>query len=293
MLINILILILIIILIYQIFLANNNSFKNIEGLTTTESTDSSGNSNIFDAVMSNANEIQDKLLGPTYPYYKNIKTPSEIGMTDKGTISALTSDINGLINYMSVLVEGKSRASATGGPLGNKFFLQTGAKCNDVATNTEEDRFIYINNVPEGNIPFISQGLGVNFSEFKGLIPGSMSNLNALNPFAILQSFMSGSTPDCQELTMQTIDINNNKSTETHFVTLVDIQNMDPCSFPDKINPKTNDKCRETFQSNNKNNSYDTGENKLPSDLLSQTYILSLSLLTIFLFYKIMEKSFQ
>jgi hypothetical protein len=285
MLINILILILIIILIYQIFLANNNSFKNIEGLTTT---DSSGNTNIFDAVMTNANEVQDKLLGPTYPYYKNIKTPSEIGMTDQGSLSALTSDINGLINYMSVLVEGKSSASATGGPLGNKFFLKTGAKCKDVATNNEVDRYIYIDNVPEGNIPFISGGLGVNFSEFKGLIPGSMSNLNALNPFAILQSFMSGSTPDCQELTMQTIDINNNKSSETHFVTLVDIQNMDPCSFPDKINPRTNDKCRETFQNNI---SYDNGENKLPPDFLSQTYILSLSLLTIFLFYKIMEKS--
>ena len=287
MLINILILILIIILIYQIFLANNKLFKNIEGLATTDSSD---NTNIFDAVMSNANEVQDKLLGPTYPYYKNIKTPSEIGMTDNGSLSALTSDINGLINYMSVLVEGKSTASATGGPLGNKFFLQTGAKCNDVATNTEVDRFIYINNVPEGNIPFISGGLGVNFSEFKGLIPGSMSNLNALNPFAILQSFMSGSTPDCQQLTMETIDINNNKSTETHFITLVDIQNMDPCSFPDKINPKTNDKCRETFQNNN---NYENSENKLPQDLLSQTYVLSLSLLTIFLFYKIMEKSFQ
>ena len=287
MLTNILILILIIILIYQIFLANNKLFKNIEGLDTT---DSSGNTNIFDAVMSNANEVQDKLLGPTYPYYKNIKTPSELGMTDNGSLSALASDINGLINYMSVLVEGKSNASVTGGPLGNKFFLKTGAKCKDVATNNEEDRYIYVDNVPEGNIPFLSQGTGVNFSEFKGLIPGSMGNLNALNPFAILQSFMSGSTPDCQELTMQTIDINNNKSTETHFVTLVDIQNMDPCSFPDKINPKTNDECRETFRNNN---NYENSENKLPQDLLSQTYVLSLSLLTIFLFYKIMEKSFQ
>ena len=88
---------------------------------------------------------------------------------------------------------------------------------------------------------------------------------------------------------MQTIDINNNKSTETHFVTLVDIQNLDPCSFQDKINPKTNDKCRETFQNNI---NYDNGENKLPQDFLSQTYVLSLSLITIFLFYKIMEKSF-
>ena len=51
-----------------------------------------------------------------------------------------------------------------------------------------------------------------NFSDFKGLVPGAMGNLNVLNPFAIMQSFLSGATPPCQELTLETIDINNNKS---------------------------------------------------------------------------------
>lgn len=60
--------------------------------------------------------------GPTYPYYKNIKTPTQLGMSSNGTLSALGNDINGLINYVSVLVEGNSKASATGRPLGNKFF---------------------------------------------------------------------------------------------------------------------------------------------------------------------------
>ena len=168
-------------------------------------------SNLFEEVLQNANEVQDKLLGPTYPYYKNIKTPSEIGMTSDGTLSALAQDINGLIDYVEVLVTGNSPASATGGPLGNKFFLMTGAKCLDNKSNQQVDRYIYVDNVPAGNIPFISSGLGVNFSEFKGLIPGTLGNLNVLNPYAIMQSFLSGSTPPCQELTMETIDINNNK----------------------------------------------------------------------------------
>jgi hypothetical protein len=275
MLLNILIIILTILIFYNIF------FKTIEGLDNK--------SNIFDQVLNNANGVQEKLLGPTYPYYKNIKTPKEIGMSDKGTMQALTSDIDGLINYMTVMVQGKSKASVTGGPLGNKFFLKTGAKCKDIVTKKEVDRYIYVDNVPAGNIPFISQGLGVNFSEFKGLIPGAISNLNVLNPYNLLQSFLSGSVPDCQKLTMQTIDVNNNKSSETHYVTLIDIKNMDPCSFKNKTNPVTNARCRETFENNH---AAIKEELKLPEDLLTQIYYVSLSALAIYLFYKIMEKSY-
>jgi hypothetical protein len=242
---------------------------------------SKSKSNIFQEVLGNAQNVQEKLLGPTYPYYKNIRTPAEIGMTSDGSISALTKDIDGLINYVTLLVEGSGKASATGNPLGNKFFLKTGAKCKDVSTSETVDRYIYVNNVPEGNIPFISQGLGVNFSEFKGLIPGTMSNLNVLNPYSILQSFMSGSVPDCQSLTMQTIDVNNNSSSETHYVTLVDIQNMDPCSFQDKTNPITKNKCKETFQNTV----------KLPNDITTQIYFLALSALVIYILYKFMKKS--
>ena len=214
-------------------------------------------SNIFQDVLTDAKGVEEKLLGPTYPYYKNIRTPSDIGMSDAGTLPQMSRNINGLIQYVELLVSGNSQASATGGPLGNKFFLQTGAKCaavdkcsdpNDSSTCDQTNRYIYVNNVPEGNIPFISSGVGVNFSEFKGLIPGAMGNLNVLNPFAILRAFASGSTPPCQEITMQTIDVNNNSSSETHYVTLADIQNTDPCSFPGGLNPVTQARCKETFQ---------------------------------------------
>ena len=245
-------------------------------------------SNLFEEVLQDAQGVQNRLLGPTYPYYKNIKTPSQIGMSDEGSMQALGGDINGLIQYVELLVTGNSEASATGGPLGNKFFLKTGAKCMDTATNQQVDRYIYVDNVPSGNIPFISQGLGVNFSEFEGLIPGAMGNLNVLNPFAIMRSFLSGSTPPCQELTMQTIDINNNKSSETHFVTLTDIQNMDPCIFQNGNNPVTGQTCRQAFT---------TGVAKeaehvpLPDNLIDQLYFASLAGVGIYILYKFMEKS--
>lgn len=191
--------------------------------------------------------IKEKLFGQDYPYYKYVKTPQEIGMSNKGTLDQLGKDLDGLVNYVELLVSGKSKASATGEPLGNKFFLKTGAKC--IANDTKEtvDRYVYINNVPEGNIPIVSSGLGVDFSDFKGLIPGAISNLNAFNPMTIMQSFTQGTSPTCQNLTMETIDVNNQKGNETHYVTVTDIQNIDPCSFADNINPITKQKCREAF----------------------------------------------
>ena len=49
-------------------------------------------SNVFQEVLTNAEGVQDRLLGPTYAYYKNIRTPKEIGMSDEGTMSALGND---------------------------------------------------------------------------------------------------------------------------------------------------------------------------------------------------------
>ena len=246
---------------------------------------------------------KDSYMGPDYPYYKYIKEPSAIGMSEKGSLKQMGKNIDGLIGYVEVLVTGNSKASSTGGPLGNKFFLKTGGKCKDKSVNqegTEEpvevDRYIYINNVPGGNIPFISAGAGMNFSEMRGLIPGTISNLNAFNPMGLMRSFLAGSKTDCQEISMETIDIYNNKSTESHFVTTVDVKMMDPCWFPDRKNPETKTVCRETF-SNMKNNlditSYERVDQhfKIPDDPIAQAYFASIGALGIYIMYRIMVKS--
>jgi hypothetical protein len=248
-------------------------------------------SNIFQEVLKDAQGVEQKLLGPSYPYYKNIKTPSQLGMSSNGSIQQMAQDISGLINYVEVLVTGSGDASSTGQPLGNKFFLLTGAKCaavdscsnpSDPSTCQQVDRYIYVDNVPTGDIPFISSGLGVDFTEFRGLIPGAMSNLNVLNPFAIMKSFLAGSTPPCQPLTMQTIDVNNNVSSATQYVTLADISSMDPCTFQNGTNPVSNATCNETFQNR---------EVKMPDDPLAQIYFASLGVLGVFILYRLMEKS--
>jgi hypothetical protein len=122
---------------------------------------------------------------------------------------------------------------------------------------------------------------------------------------------MAGSNPPCQELTMQTIDTNNNQSQATQFVTTIDIQNMDPCSFNlnGGVNPATGAGCQLAFtqrttdnqnnQNNknnqnkkkNKNNQKNTQTPKLPKDPIVQLYFAGLACIGLFIFYRIMEKS--
>jgi len=114
-----------------------------------------------------------------------------------------------------------------------------------------------------------------------------MGNLNVLNPFAIMSSFLSGATPDCQELTMQTIDINNNSSTQTEYVTLSDIGSMDACTFQNGVNPVNQSVCNETFQTGVSSNA----EAVLPEDPLVQLYFASLAAIGIYILYRLMDKS--
>jgi hypothetical protein len=167
--------------------------------------------------------------------------------------------------------------------------LQTGGKCIDVTSGKDAERYIYIDNIPQGNIPFISSGMGMNFSSLRGLIPGVMSDLNVLNPFAIMGSFMAGSKPECQSITMQTVDNNNVRRNQTQFVALADISNIDSCSFPNRRNPVTGQVCREAYQ-NNKTPALNYGELTMPDDPIVQLYFASLSILGVYILYKMIEK---
>jgi len=248
--------------------------------------------NIFKRAASDPQALQEELLGPTYKYSDFIKNPAELGMSGKGDIKTLGKDIDGLVSYIDLLVVGKSNASKTRGPLGNKFFLKTGGKCMDTNSNQEVDRYIYVNNVPQGNIPFLSSSAGMNFNSARGLIPGAMGNLNAFNPFSILGAFTAGSTPDCQQVTLEIIDSKNISTHETHFVTKADIKTMNPCDFkdmPSKKNPVTGVKCRDGFTSMTAHSSLINSRcPNIQKDALSQAYIASLGIFGIFILYKMM-----
>ena len=226
--------------------------------------------NFFQKAQDNAAELEESLLGPNYKYFDHINTPAQMGMSSSGSISSITKNISGLIGYVTLLSSGGGRASQVDGPLGNKFFLETGAKCSDKASGESVTRSIYVNNVPDGSIPFISQGLGdVNFSEFKGLIPGTLSNLSQINPMQIFGAFMSGTNPECQAITMETVDVNNIKGSKTAYVTTTDIGAMSSCWFPNKSNPVSGNRCRETFTTMRENKIMKEGGTITEKDFLN------------------------
>jgi len=190
----------------------------------------------------------DRILGPSYDYSAQIRPPSGpggLGMSADGTFSALESDITGLMDYVKVLLTSEG-ASKTGKPLGNKFFLETAMKCTDKRTNEQVTRSIYINNIPDGNIkiPGMSNGMSMKFDNFRGLIPGVMSNLSQIDPLKILQSFTTGDNPYCQAITLEVVNVNNVSTLGSGYVTNADINDMPNNWFTDSgfTKPDTSEK---------------------------------------------------
>lgn len=210
-----------------------------------------------------------------YSYVQNIKTPGQLKISGKGTLSQMTKNVSGLMNYIDLLVQGKSKASKTGGPLGNKFFVRTGSSCKSKSTGDTEDRFMYINNVPSGSLPGLKQ-LGVKSNTLRGLIPGTLENTNALDPSAIVNSLSGGLRPECIEVKLETINKDNKKNMEKRFVSVRDIENMDACDFgKNGRNPVTKKKCRQGFSvieethvsKKNTKNANNGGQNAFPGSL--------------------------
>ena len=232
--------------------------------------------NIFQQSATNPKATQDSLLGPSYSYSNNIRNPTQLGMSDAGNLSTLGSDINGLLSYVDLLVDGSGSASIPGGPLGNKYFMKTGATCKNVATNKGEDRYIYVNNVPSGSMP--------------GLIDGVVTGLEVLNPFAIMGAFTSGSEPPCMQITMETIDTNSNHGQETHYVTLADLNEMSSSSFPNGQKPTPPTSSSNTVEGFHNYHDIDNSGVNMPDDMIIQFYFACLAGVGLYLLYKIGQK---
>lgn len=107
------------------------------------------------------------------------------------------------------------------------------------------ERWIYVNNIPDGSIPFIASGAdGRGFQSLRGLIPGALGNLGALNPVQLFNGFTAGTYPDCAKITLETVNNDNVKSSQTHHIALVDMVEMNPCSFPGRYNPASGKSCQ-------------------------------------------------
>jgi hypothetical protein len=195
-----------------------------------------------------------------YPYYKYIKTPGQLGMSSRG--KDIGKNFSGLMSYVSVLVFGKSKASTTGGPLGNRFFVNSYSKCKDIKTDELVNRYIYIDNVPSGNLRLdmdisdeVNPSKNPDGSEQKtagnaintgmtGLVPGILEDITKINPITLFKELEDDTYPACHKVTLDTIDSSNVWGSETHYVSDNDLRWVDPCFFIDNVNVATNVKCK-------------------------------------------------
>lgn len=207
-----------------------------------------------------------------YPYHQFIKSPEKMGASSKGNLTALGNDIKALSNYVNVLVTGQSKAQEVS-PMGNKYFMDTGATCT-APDGTTQPRNLYINNVPSGSIPLISSAMGVNLTQFEGLVPGVLEDLSYINPLKLFTAFSTGT--DCQQITMETRDIKNATSEESKYVLNEDIADYNSCWFKERKNPITNKPCVEGMS--------------LPHDPVIQLYMVSIGVLGIYIIFGLLRK---
>jgi hypothetical protein len=220
----------------------------------------------------------------TYPYHSFIKAPDKLGSSSKA--KALPANIKALTAYVDTLVTGQSKAQ-TVSPLGNSYFMNTGGTCNDV-NGVSQPRYVYINNIPDGDIPFISSAMGENLTEFEGLVPGVLGSLSYINPFKIFSAF-DPATP-CQEIKMPIRDITNATSEDSKYVCESDIKDYNPCWFSDERNPVTNEECPSNKKKKNKKkkNGMTT---QFPKDPVLQVYAIGVYCLGAYILYRLVSKN--
>jgi hypothetical protein len=212
-----------------------------------------------------------------YPYHKYIKSPTDLGASSKGNLTALGNDVNAIMAYVDVLVSGKSKAQSVS-PLGNKYFMKTGATCT-APDGSDQPRYVYINNIPSGAIPLISSATGANLTEFEGLVPGALEDMSYVNPIKLFTAFSKGT--DCQQITMGVRDIQNNQTTESQYVLNDDIAEYNSCWFNERVNPVTKRPCVEAMTTKPRVQLYDTSV---------QMYATCIGVVGIYILYSLLRK---
>jgi hypothetical protein len=249
--------------------------------------------------------LGDVQFGETYPYWNFIKQPQDLGIKPDGTLSAFYGDVIGLLEYGQLLYLSDSRASTTPGPLGNKFFLNTGGQCCKTTKdnpwgkmNTDKpggnysscsssdlvDRYIFINNIPTGALPFINPEKPTKPGAITGLMPGILEDMFKM-PMEIggfFTAMLEPAHPPCIEVDLHVINSHNKTSVETHYIATRDILGMRASDFPDHKNPITNIKT-ELFTNLNVQKT----DNIYMKDPVISLYFILLIVLAIYIFYRL------
>jgi hypothetical protein len=165
-------------------------------------------------------------------------------------------------------------------PLGGKNFMKTLLKCKDVETGDTVNRYVYMNNVPTGRIPFM-EGTETNL---RGFVPGMVGNLERMSPLNTISKMFEASVPPCKKVKLQVINDNRlNRTMEKH-VSLSDLQTlMDRNEHINSYNnsPSFTEEDLENWKKLSPNEGFNIREKRYEMDI----YHVSLLLLFIYIIY--------
>jgi len=142
--------------------------------------------------------VSTDVMGPSYSYADNIQGPSSMGVGSDGTFSQVGRNTGAVVNYVKYMISGPA--------LGNQYFVNTGGVCTAPDKSTQP-RYNYINNLTSGAdlLPLsIRQDLGGIASDFNGLVPGMLEDVEGLNPVSLFSALAADSQPTCECYTCPT-----------------------------------------------------------------------------------------
>tara|TARA_R110002074_G_scaffold388413_1_gene571038 strand:+ start:249 stop:974 length:726 start_codon:yes stop_codon:yes gene_type:complete len=227
-----------------------------------------------------------------YPYSKVIKTPTQMNEDTE-----YDSHIKNIKNYVNLLYKGQGPASKVNNnyignnlnskkkpnfkykPLGFKYFLSTGTVCKDIDNNNKlVDRSQYINNIVSEK-PI-------------GLINGNKKTFSKMKHTSLYNSLKPDNNLDCKSVSLETRTSPRDKSIyETGYLTVQDVEKLDPCLFRNKKNPSTNKTCSLTEGYKNYTDTENDNYGLFESEYLIQLRNLYFVLLILLFSYVLIKKS--
>lgn len=138
--------------------------------------------------MSSGSDTSNDLMGPDYSYADNIQGPGSLGVGSNGSFGQLGTNASAIEYYVKTLITGDP-------PLGNQFFINTGGTCT-APDGQLRARYNYVNNMSSGSaaLPAAMSEIG---SDFNGLIPGVVDDIEGLDPLYIFSAMVADASPQC------------------------------------------------------------------------------------------------
>jgi hypothetical protein len=147
-----------------------------------------GVNSIWSNISNRASNVERDVLGPSYSYADNVRSPSSLGVGSDGSFGQLSTNLGAVGTYINTLIQGNP-------PLGNRYYVNTGGTCT-APDGSIQARYNYINNFPNGSdlLPAGMSDLGAGYN---GLIPGVVGDIEGLNPLYMMKALAADSSPTC------------------------------------------------------------------------------------------------